>query len=305
MQQKIATPLPAEAAAVSGPDTLGGAQRPRAGTLSRLARNHVAMVALTFLLLIYGASLTVPIYIPAERANQMDLLDTLAPPSAAHPFGTDEAGRDVFVRALYGGRISLTVGIAAAALQGVIGIVIGAAAGYCGGRLDALLMRVADLLLGVPFFFVLILVASFTQPSLASIILVIGLLQWVTMARLVRSELLSLKEWEFVIAARAVGSGPLRITFRQLLPNAVAPIIVQGTLAVAFAILAESAISFLGLGIQPPTPSWGNMLTKAQGYLISAPWLAIFPGGLIFLTVLSFNLLGDALRDALDPKLRS
>jgi peptide/nickel transport system permease protein len=296
--------MPAEAA-LPVPGILAGEVRERAGILRRLARNPVAMAALVFLVLAYSVALTVPLFIAQEQANQMDLLNTLAPPSRAHPFGTDEIGRDAFTRALYGGRISLTVGIAAAALQSVIGIAIGAAAGYRGGRLDTLLMRAADLLLGVPFFFILILVASFTRPSLTSIILVIGLLQWVSMARLVRGEFLSLKEWEFVIAARALGVGPARLMFRQILPNAMAPIIVRSTLAIALAILAESAISFLGLGIQPPTPSWGNMLTKAQGYLITAPWLAIFPGGLIFLTVLSFNLLGDALRDVLDPKLRT
>ena len=296
MQQDVATVA----------ETLSYSERkPRSpGMMRRLSRNYLAVAALLFLLTSYAVAAFVPFILPEERANAMDLLDTLAAPSRAHPFGTDDFGRDAFIRALYGGRVSLTVGLAAAALASSIGILVGATAGYLGGRFDMLLMRFADLLLGIPFFFILILTASFTQPSVLSIVLIIGLLRWVTMARLVRGEFLSLKERDFVMAAQTLGSGPGRIMFRHILPNAIAPIIVQITLAIAFAILSESSISFLGLGIQPPTPSWGNMLTKAQGYLISAPWLAIFPGGLIFLTVLSFNILGDALRDVLDPRLR-
>ena len=293
-----------EIAAVAAPATVLVEHRRPAGIAVRFARNRLALAALAFLALAYGIAITLPFYVPAARANEIDLLNTLAAPSHAHPFGTDEMGRDVFTRALYGGRISLAVGLGAAALQTVIGVVIGAMAGYRGGRIDVLLMRFADLLLGIPFFFILILAAAYTRPSPLSIIAIIGLLRWVTTARLVRGEFLSIKEREYVTAAQALGSGPFRTMFREMLPNALAPIIVQATLAIGFAILAESSISFLGLGIQPPTPSWGNLLTNAQGYLISAPWLAVFPGGLIFLTVLSFNLLGDTLRDVLDPQLR-
>jgi peptide/nickel transport system permease protein len=248
-------------------------------------------------------------------AEAVDLLARLEPPSAAHPLGTDELGRDVLLRLLYAGRISLAVGVIGALLAALIGATLGLVAGYAGGGLDALLMRVTDAVIALPLLPVLIVLAAvdpaklglpaaFGQGaggSIGRIVLIVALFGWTTTARLVRASVLSLRRRDFITAARALGLGPVRIALRHLLPNAATPLIVATTLAVGNIILAESVLSFLGLGVQPPVPSWGNMLTGAQELLFEAPRLAVWPGLLIFLTVAACNLLGDALRTALEP----
>ncbi len=249
-------------------------------------------------------------------ANAVDLGVRLAGPSLAHPLGTDELGRDLLLRLLNGGRVSLTVGIAAALVSAVIGTAIGLAAGYYGGTLDALLMRLADGVIALPLLPLLIVLAAVdltklgiaadvarsADMSLYRMVAIIALVSWTTVARLVRGAALSVREREFVLAAAAAGAGPLRIMGVHILPNVASPIIVATTLSVGHVILLESVLSFLGLGIQPPIASWGNMLTGAQELIWSAPHLVFWPGALIFATVIAFNFLGDGLQDALDPR---
>jgi peptide/nickel transport system permease protein len=224
--------------------------------------------------------------------------------------GTDPLGRDLLTRVLYGGRISLLVGLMVMAITLIIGVPVGAIAGFFGGWVDNLLMRITDAALSLPSLLVLILLAAILRDielpllernSVVTIALVIGLLSWMTVARLVRAAFLTIREKEFVIAARSVGASKLRIIVREILPNALGPIIVESTLEVGYAILEESGLSFLGFGVQPPTPSWGNLLSNAQEHLSKHPWLAIFPGLMIFLAIISINYIGDGLRDALDP----
>ena len=226
----------------------------------------------------------------------------LQPPSWAHPFGTDELGRDVFSRVLYGGRVSLAVGVVSVSLALVLGGLWGLVAGYAGGWLDSVLMRLVDALLAFPFLVLAIALAAALGPGVTNSMLAITIVTSPAVARLVRGQVLAELGKDYVTAAGALGASHARILFRHILPNLWGPLIVQGSLSTANAILAEATLSFLGLGVQPPTPSWGSMLNVARGYLESAPWLAVFPGMAIFLVVLSFNLLGDALRDALDPR---
>jgi peptide/nickel transport system permease protein len=249
-------------------------------------------------------------------ATVTDLLVRLAPPSLAHPLGTDDLGRDLFLRLLYGGQVSLLVGILAALVAAVIGTAIGLLAGYFGGMFDALLMRLTDGVIALPLLPLLIVlaavdlgkigvppaVANDPNVSLYRIVLIIALVGWTTVARLVRGATLSLRERDFVLAAISQGASAFRIMIRHILPNAVSPIVVATTLSVGNVILLESVLSFLGLGIQPPAASWGNMLTNAQEAIWSAPMLAFYPGLLIFVTVIAFNFLGDGLQDALDPR---
>ena len=248
--------------------------------------------------------------------NEVDLLARYGPPTAAHPLGTDEIGRDVALRLLYGGRVSLLVGLSTAVIAAVIGTAIGLAAGYYGGWLDALLMRLTDTVIALPLLPLLIVLAALdlgklgvpddlaTAPevSLYRIVAIIALVGWTTVARLVRGAALSLRERDFVLAARSQGAGGARIMFRHILPNAISPIVVATTLSVGNIILLESVLSFLGLGIQPPIASWGSMLTNAQETIYEAPLLAVWPGLAIFATVIAFNFLGDGLQDALDPR---
>lgn len=228
----------------------------------------------------------------------------LAGPSAAHPLGTDELGRDVLSRLLHGGRVTLLVGVAAMLASLVIGVVVGAIAGFNGGWLDALLMRFTDGMLAVPAFFFILVVITVVGTSVGTLVLVIGALSWMPVARVVYGETLRWKSAEFVVAATALGVPPPRLLVRHILPQAIPSLVVSATLGVAFAILTESALSYLAFGVQPPLPSWGNMLQRAQQYVFTAPALAIYPGLAITAVVLAFNFLGDGLRDALDPRRR-
>jgi len=236
--------------------------------------------------------------------NRIDIIRILDPPSGAHPLGTDDLGRDVLARMVHGARISLSVGFVAESIAIGIGLVIGLLAGYYGGRVDSVLMRIVDIMLCFPTFFLILAVIAFIGPSIWNIMVIIGVTGWMGVARLVRAETLSLKERDFVAAARAQGAGTGRIMFRHILPNTLAPILVAATLGVAGAILVESGLSFLGIGVQPPTPSWGNILTAGKDNIEFAWWLSLFPGLAIFLTVLAYNLLGEGIRDAVDPRLK-
>jgi len=239
-----------------------------------------------------------------------DIPNRLQPPSLEHPFGTDQLGRDLLTRCLYGGRVSLAVGFLVVVITLVIGVPLGAIGGYFGGWMDNVIMRFTDAALSLPSLLVLILLSAilreidipfFERNSVLTIALVIGSLSWMTNARLVRASYLTLREKDFVTAANCMGASNLRIMGRHILPNTVGPIIVASTLEMGYAIMEEAGLSFLGFGIQPPTPSWGNLLSNAQEHLAKHPWLAIFPGLMIFLTIISINYIGDGLRDAFDP----
>jgi peptide/nickel transport system permease protein len=237
---------------------------------------------------------------PVEQA----LLERLKAPSGAHPFGTDNLGRDVFARVLYGGRISLRVGILAVALGAVVGTLLGLLAGYAGRVADTVISRLMEVVLAFPATLLAIAIVAARGPGIENTMLAIGLIGIPVYARLVRASVLSLKERDFVVAARCVGASGPRILFRHILPNGLSPLVVQATLGIATAIIEAAALGFLGLGAQPPTPEWGLMLTDARNFLLNAPWAMIFPGAAIMLTVLGFNLFGDGLRDALDPQLK-
>src|SRR5205814_3270347 len=227
------------------------------------------------------------------------------PPSFSHIMGTDDIGRDLFTRLLYGGRISLAIGLFSALVGTGVGTLMGSLAGYYGKSIDNLIMRITDVAFSIPGLPLLIILSAYAKSAIPVMILILGLLSWMSTARIVRGTVLSLKERDFATAARAIGVRDARIILRHILPNAMAPIIVGATLGVGGAIIAESSLSFLGLGVQVPTPSWGNMLQDSQATMSSRPWLTIFPGMAILITVLGINFLGDGLRDALDPTLRS
>ncbi len=300
MSERVAVQvLPAE---TELPLAAAGSRRVRAQSLwQRFARNRLAVVGLVVLAALALIVVFGPLVISSDRVTAQVRNATFAPPSASAWFGRDEFGRDAFARAVYGGRISLGVSVAAEIMTTIIGVVLGIVSGYAGGLADAIVDRFTELVLTLPFLMLLILAAAIAPPSATSIILILGLFGWPVMARLVRGEFVTLKHRDFVEAARACGASDARIVFVHILPNAIAPIVVTATLILATNLIAEATISFLGLGIHPPTPSWGNMLTEAQRYLIRSPFLAIFPGLLILITVLCVNLLGDGLRDALDP----
>jgi peptide/nickel transport system permease protein len=270
------------------------------------------MIGSTILLLFALAAIFAPLLSPYDP-EKTNLDAMLQPPSTAHPMGTDELGRDLLTRILYGGRVSLSIGVMAMALAVSVGAIIGGLAGFYGGWIDNILMRFTDMMLSFPSLFVLIILAIALREipiealrgtafaSVFSIVLVIAVLAWMQVARLVRASFLSLKEKEFSEAARCLGVGNRRIMIRHLLPNAMSPIIVAATFRVATSIITESGLSYLGFGVQPPTPTWGNMLKNAQDQMTRAPWTAIFPGLMIFITVIAINFIGDGLRDALDP----
>ena len=273
-------------------------------TWRRFRKHRIALLSGVVLLLLGIACASVPLFVGEQESLALDLPAREQPPSLEHPFGTTKLGRDYFVRCLYGGRISLAVGLFATLVAITVGTSLGALAGWRGGWWDNLVMRGVDLMLAIPIFFVLLLLASFYGSNLTTVTLIIGLTSWTDVCRLVRAELLGLREKEFVEAARALGVPGLRIVVRHLLPNAASPLIVAATLGMARAIIVESALSYLGFGVQPPTVSWGSLLRTAQGDLQTLPWLAVWPGLLIFVVVLAFNFLGDGLRDALDPRTR-
>ncbi|QNH49701.1 MULTISPECIES: oligopeptide ABC transporter permease [unclassified Bacillus (in: firmicutes)] len=266
-------------------------------------KNKLAVAGSVILLVIIFSAIFAPVIAP-YTPEQQDLLKRLQPPSAEHFMGTDKFGRDIFSRVLYGARVSLLVGFVSVVGAITIGTVVGAVAGYFKGFIDSLLMRFVDVVLSIPDIFLLITLVTIFKPGIDKLILIFALTGWTTTARLIRSEFLSLRTREFVLAARTIGTKNQVIIFSHILPNCIGPIIVSATLKVGSVILAESTLSYLGFGIQPPTASWGNMLQDAQNFsiMVQAWWYPLFPGLLILLTVLCFNFLGDGLRDALDPK---
>ncbi|MCK4533719.1 ABC transporter permease, partial [bacterium] len=242
-------------------------------------------------------------FIAPYNPIQQNLSNRLSPPSCKHLLGTDELGRDVFSRIIYGTRISLSIGFVAVGVAVLVGTLLGLWAGFFGGWVDSLIMRLVDSMLCFPTFFLILMVVAFLSPNIFNIMLIIGLTSWPGLARMVRGECLSMREREFIQAAKLVGLKNNRIIFVHLLPNVLTPILVTATLGIGSAILTESALSFLGLGVQPPTPSWGNILTSGKDYINTAWWLSFFPGVAILITVLAYNLLGEGLRDILDPKM--
>jgi len=282
--------------------------QPAVGALRRRL-SFRAVFGLTVFLCIGGAAVLAPQIAPWDPARQM-LLKRLRPPMwearglREHPLGTDHLGRDILSRILYGGRISLGVGLSAVTLSCLVGVTLGLLAGFHGGRTDAFIMRVVDVFLAIPYILLAMGVVFALGASLLNVILVMALTRWVQFARIVRADVLSIREREFVSGARARGNRSTRLLLRHVLPNALTPIIVVATLELAFMIIYESALSFLGLGVQPPTPTWGWMLSDGRNYVATAWWLATFPGLAIMLTVLAVNLLGDWLRDTLDPRLK-
>jgi len=275
-----------------------------ASTFMRRAYSHPMFLAGFALVgFISLTAILAPLITPYDP-TALDVNHVLQAPSPDHPLGTDALGRDVLSRMLFGGRVSLWVGFLAVGLSVALGLFFGLIAGYFGGFADELIMRGVDVMLCFPSFFLILAVIAFLEPSLTNIMIIIGLTSWMGVARLVRAEALTLKHRDFVRAAKLAGAGSARILSRHILPNAAAPVLVSATLGVAGAILTESSLSFLGLGVQPPMPSWGNMLLEGKEVLEIAPWLSIFPGMAILLTVLGYNLLGESLRDLLDPRLR-
>lgn len=270
----------------------------------RLLRHRLAVISLVIFSFLAVVCLAAPWLSPFEF-DSIDLSSIRNAPSVTHWMGTDDLGRDLLSRVLYGGRISILIGVFSALLSTGIGTLVGATAGFLGGWIENLLMRLTDIAYSIPSLPLLIVLSAYAEATATSMILIVGFLSWMAIARVVRGQVLSLKEMEYVEAASSLGASKFRILFRHIIPNAMGPIIVGGTLAVGNAILIESALSFLGLGVQPPTPTWGNLLQDAQTTMATKPWLTIFPGLAILLTVLSINFIGDGLNDALDPTAQS
>ena len=288
-----------------GPTTLQGFPEKRKWvTWKRFKRNKLAVAGMIIVIIMY----LIAIFAPLIQRYEYDAITPgmrNTPPSAEHWLGTDRNGRDVYSRMVNGARVSLFAGFAAVAIVMTVGVVLGGIAGFFGGFIDSMIMRFTDILLSIPLILLLITAASLFQPGLSTTVIVIGLTSWPGAARLIRGQFLALKAQEYVTAARAIGANSSRMMFRHLLPNTMALVIVEATLWLGFAILLEASLSYLGLGVQIPTPSWGNMLQDGQRDLImGAWWMTVFPGMAIFLTVLAFNLMGDGLRDALDPRHR-
>lgn len=308
--------MPAETVQEQGELLAGGRARDHESmsrlVVRRFMRHHLAVAGLVVLVLLALSALFAPIIAPYDP-NTLSTSERLQGPSASHWLGTDDVGRDILSRVLYGGRISLLIGLGATGVALLIGTIIGALAGYFGGLTDNLLMRAVDVFLSFPSLFILIVLATVIRTnahlreysgSIWPIAIVIGALSWMALARIVRATFLSLREKEFVESARAAGAGNFRIMFRHILPNTLGPIIVQGTLLIAATIITESGLSYLGFGVQPPTATWGTLLDDAQGKMRQLPMFAIAPGMMIFLTVMSINYVGDGLRDAFDPHSR-
>jgi peptide/nickel transport system permease protein len=286
--------------------TTASAERPRTPFYEfwrRFRRHKLALASVVILLLIAIITLAAPLLAPYPFDEQdFNLLGMPNAPDGVHWLGTDHLGRDNFTRLLYGGRVSVQVGFAAALVATAIGTLIGAVSGFFRGWTDSVLMRATDVVLSIPPLPLILLLSGLMRPSIPALVIIIGALNWMSTARLVRGQFLSLREREYVEAARALGVSDLRLIWRHMLPNAAGPLIVAATLAIGHAILVESALSFLGFGVQPPTPTWGNLLNFARQWLDSAPWLAIPPGIMIFVTMLCVNFLGDGMRDAFDTR---
>ena len=269
----------------------------------RLVRSPNLVVGAAVLALVVGAAIFAPQIAPHSPIDQA-FTDQLRPPSPPHLFGTDEFGRDVFSRVLYGARIALVIGVLADGIALALGVVLGVVSGYFGGRVDAVVMRSVDVVLAFPYLLLAMVVVTILGPSLINAMIAIGIVYTPQFARLVRAAVLAIKEQEFVEAAGAVGAGVARVLGRHILPNILSPIIVMATLTVGFTIVETAGLSFLGLGASPPTPEWGSMLATGRSFMLTAPWIATFPGLAILVTVVGFNLMGDGLRDLLDPRLR-
>ena len=268
----------------------------------KLRHHRVALVALIVFGLIIMYSAAGPL-LSSYSFSKTDLRARLLAPSSEHYFGTDELGRDIALRIMVGGRVSLLVGFSVSLVSLLIGVTIGATSGYFGGGLDSVLMRFTDIMLSIPSLPLLLILSRYGGGSVLSIILILSVFSWMGLARIVRGTILSIKQRDFVEAARMTGARNGRIVLRHILPSTLAPVIINATLTLGFAIIAESSLSYLGLGVQPPTPTWGQMLIGAQQYMESAPWLSLIPGMFLFVTLLCINFLGDGLRDALDPKM--
>jgi len=270
--------------------------------MERFLNDWLAVVGAVIVAALFLVAVFAPVLI-RHNPTTINAKDILSPPSAKYWLGTDDLGRDVFSRMVYGSRISLSVGFVAVGIATAIGLVLGALAGYFGGWIDEVIMRFVDIMLTLPTFFLILAVIAFLNPNIYNIMIVIGVTSWMGVARLVRAEFLTLKERDFVTAAKAIGVSDMGVIFRHILPNAMAPVLVSATLGVGSAILTESSLSFLGIGVQPPDASWGNILTQGKDYIELAWWLSVFPGLAILITVMGYNLLGEGLRDALDPRL--
>ena len=277
----------------------------RAAALSwrRLRRSSNLVVGAVILALIVLSALLAPQISPYDPIDQ-DFVSQLQPPSASHFFGTDEFGRDIFSRVVYGARVALRVGVLADMIATALGVLLGVLAGFFGGRLDALITRLIDVMLAFPYLLLAMIVVAILGPGLTNAMVAIAIVYTPQIARVVRGVVLSVKEQEFIEAARAMGTGAVRILDRHIIPNIVSPIIVMATLTVGFMIVETAGLSFLGLGASPPTPEWGSMLATGRAFMLTSPWIATFPGLAILVTVVAFNLIGDGLRDLLDPRLR-
>ncbi|MDR3204876.1 MAG: ABC transporter permease [Deltaproteobacteria bacterium] len=270
--------------------------------LKALVRNRLALIGGLIVLAMFAVSWLAPAISPHDPDKIAVAVRFKPPLTPGHPLGTDSLGRDVLSRMIWGSRISLKVGFVAVGLSTLVGLLLGAVAGYRGGLTDALIMRFCDLMLCFPSMFLILAVIAILKPSVWNVMIVIGLTSWMGVARLVRAELMSLKSRDFILAAKAMGASDARIIWHHLLPNAMGPVLVTATLGVAGAILTESSLSFLGLGVQPPTSTWGSILSEGKNYLERAWWLSLYPGLAILITVLSYNLLGEGLREALNPR---
>ena len=270
----------------------------------RFSRNRLAVAGSVIVAFLFVVSILAP-WVSPHDPTAIDLKNILQPPSAEHWFGTDQLGRDVMSRMIWGAQISLKVGFVSTGIAILIGAILGSVAGYYGRWVDAVIMRFVDIMLCFPTFFLILAVIAFLEPSIWNIMIIIGATGWMGITRLVRADFISLKERDFVQAARVIGASDARIIFIHVLPNCMASVLVAATLGVAGAILTESALSFLGIGVQPPTPSWGNILTAGKDNIDIAWWLSLYPGLAILVTVLGYNMLGEGIRDSLDPRLRS
>jgi peptide/nickel transport system permease protein len=268
----------------------------------RFSKNRLAVAGGIIVAVLFFVAVFAPLLSP-YNPDDIDRKHILVSPDIHHPLGTDDLGRDVLSRMIWGARISLAVGFVAVGIATLIGIFFGALAGYYGGWTERIIMRFIDIMLTIPTFFLILAVIAFIEPSIWNIMIVIGLTSWMGVARLVRAEFLSLKEREYVLAAKALGASDFRIIFRHIMINSMAPVLVSAVLGIAGAVLVESALSFLGIGVQPPTPSWGNILTLGKDNIEIAWWLSVFPGLAILITVLGYNLLGEGIRDSIDPRL--